>query len=161
MGWFTDFIGSLFTKKPAIAPFVISPNLADLNDLSVIAMTIWGEARGEGTEGMQAVACVIQNRAHIGGWFGRTPREVCLKPFQFSCWNREDPNRQKLLSVTLADPQYQIAYGLANSVLIGTLSDITKNADSYEVRGTHAFWARNLKPVASIGKHDFYDTRVS
>lgn len=156
MSLWSDFMGWL--KPPAIKPVVVSPNLSDLDDLSVVARTIWGEARNQDREGMQAVASVIQNRAHIGGWWGSMPREVCLKPYQFSCWNRNDPNRAKLLSVSETDPQYQIAKSLARSVLTGTLSDNTNSADSYMVKGTNAFWARNLKPVASIGDHDFYVT---
>jgi spore germination cell wall hydrolase CwlJ-like protein len=136
-------------------------NLSDLNDLEVVASTIWGEARGEGVKGMTAVGCVIQNRVNIGGWFGNCPREVCLKLFQFSAWNTDNPNRPRMLSVTMADPDYRIATSIANSVLTGTLNDITDGADSYEVRGTGAYWAKNLTPVAQIGKHDFYVARTN
>lgn len=134
-------------------------SLSNLNDLEIVARTIWGEARNQGLSGMTAVGCVIQNRAHIGGWWGKTPREACLKTAQFSCWNSDDPNLPKLLFVTQADRQYQLAISIANSVLIGTLKDITNDSDSYQVRGTNASWARDLKPVASIGDHDFYVTR--
>jgi spore germination cell wall hydrolase CwlJ-like protein len=182
--FFFDWFWSLFDKKTAIKPLIVkqnrpipditgiqsasvvrpemvqaAKNLSDMNDLEVVARTIWGEARNQGLSGMTAVGCVIQNRVKIGGWFGGTPREVCLKPYQFSCWNKDDPNRAKLLSVTSADPQYQNALSIANSVLTGTLKDITGGSDSYQVTGTNAFWARNLKPVASIGSQDFYVTR--
>ena len=32
------------------------------------ARTAWGEARGAGSEAMQAVLCVIRNRVVDGGW---------------------------------------------------------------------------------------------
>lgn len=35
--------------------------------VDVVARTIWGEARGEGANGMQAVANVIMNRTARGG----------------------------------------------------------------------------------------------
>ena len=36
-----------------------------MNDQEVLARTLWGEARGEGPEGMTAVACTIMNRVNI------------------------------------------------------------------------------------------------
>ena len=39
-------------------------------EIDTLARTIWGEARGEGSAGMQAVANVVMNRAAIGGWWG-------------------------------------------------------------------------------------------
>ena len=66
-------------------------------EVDVLARTIWGEARGEGKEGMEAVASVILNRTEIakrldGYWWGNTIIQVCQKPYQFSCWNKLDPN---------------------------------------------------------------------
>ena len=53
-------------------------------DVDIIAKTLYGEARGEGYDGMLAVATVIYNRAkHDKDLFVK----VCLKPKQFSCWN--------------------------------------------------------------------------
>lgn len=37
----------------------------DTQDIDVVAWTLFGEARGEGRQGMVAVACVIVNRAMI------------------------------------------------------------------------------------------------
>jgi len=50
----------------------------------IIALTLWGEARGECPEGQRAVASVIANRARARGL---TPAQVCLQPYQFSAWN--------------------------------------------------------------------------
>ena len=38
-------------------------------DIEIMAKTIYGEARGEGEEGMEAVACVIMNRYNARKWF--------------------------------------------------------------------------------------------
>ena len=152
---FWDFLSWL--KPPAIKAAVIRPfDTGDMTDTEIVARTIWGEARNQGEQGMTAVACVIQNRAHQGGWWGNTPRQVCLKPSQFSCWNAFDPNRGKLLAVTQGDQQYRTALKLAGGVISGTLSDITNGATSYQVRGTNAWWSKGQTPVASIGVHDFY-----
>ena len=38
-------------------------------DVEIMAKTIYGEARGEGAEGMEAVALVIINRFNARKWF--------------------------------------------------------------------------------------------
>ena len=63
-----------------------------------MAKTIWGEARGEGLRGMQAVANVIMNRVDRGGWYGASIKDVVLKPLQFSCWNRSEEHTSELQS---------------------------------------------------------------
>lgn len=128
------------------------------SDAQIVARTIYGEARNQVPLGQKAIACVIMNRARHGGWWGSTPREVCLKPFQFSCWNANDPNRSLMLAVDPLDPVFSPLLEIAQSAMAGALIDVTAGADSYEVRGTGAFWAKGLTPVASIGAHDFYVT---
>jgi N-acetylmuramoyl-L-alanine amidase len=126
----------------------------------VFARTIWGEARGEGELGMEAVACVIVNRAVLGGWWGESIEEVCLKPWQFSCWNKNDPNRPELIAVGDDDPQFKICLAIAEKAYAGTLKDVTHGADSYhDIRMNPPKWADNLKPVCVIKHHVFYKTR--
>jgi hypothetical protein len=61
--------------------------VAKLSDEQVLALTIWGESRGESIEGRIAVANVVMNRVLAQRpEFGHSIREVCLKPWQFSCW---------------------------------------------------------------------------
>ncbi len=68
-------------------------------DIDVLARTIWGEARGEGIAGQIAVGWCIRNRVemdlHNDGrpdWWGEGYEGVCRAPWQFSCWNKNDPN---------------------------------------------------------------------
>ena len=60
-------------------------------NIEYMAKTVWGEARGEDKEGRIAVASVILNRKNKQGWMGKTIIDVCLKKWQFSCWNENDP----------------------------------------------------------------------
>ena len=87
------------------------------DDVKVLAQTIWGEARGEGKEGMEAVASVIVNRVDYPPkgkiWWGHTIEEVCKKPNQFECWNQGNPNRKLMESVTEKNPQFRMAVGIA------------------------------------------------
>ena len=74
------------------------------HDIDILARTIYGEARGEKTAGKKAVACVIMNRYKAKKWFsGKTIAETCQKPWQFSCWNKNDPNRQKIMNATAVE----------------------------------------------------------
>lgn len=77
---------------------------AENPDLKILAQTIWGEARQEGTKGMLAVGNVIKNRAEANkNMFGHGIKGVALKPKQFSCWNEGDPNREKLKNILQYD----------------------------------------------------------
>lgn len=127
----------------------------------VLARTLWGEARGQGAEGMSAVANVVMNRVRLaqqkgGYWWGDTVVAVCQKPYQFSCWNRSDPNFKKLQAVDEGDLYFATALRLARRAVIGRLPDATEGATHYHAAGISPFWARGEKPCAVIGAHIFY-----
>lgn len=127
--------------------------------IDIMARTAWGEARGENIKGMQAVLNVIMNRAKIGGWYGLTPAEVCLKDKQFSCWNKTDPNYQKIVNVTTSDTDFANAVDLATMAYDKQLPDITNGATNYlalnSLSSTPA-WAGKMQQVAVVGNHTFY-----
>ena len=128
-------------------------------EVDIMARTAWGEARGEGKEGMQAVINVIMNRVKRGGWYGLTPSEVCQKPAQFSVWNKSDPNYTKMLAVTDSDGNFALAKSLASMAYNGMLPDITNGATNYlalKSLSTVPSWANKMQQVASIGNHTFY-----
>lgn len=121
------------------------------------ARTAWGEARGEGLPGMQAVLNVIGNRAARPGWWGHDIASVCTAPAQFSCWNVNDPNRAALLRLTLADPQFEQACTLASQLCHQMLSDLTGGADHYyDWRGAKPVWAQKKFFTKTLGHHAFY-----
>lgn len=125
--------------------------------LDTLARTLWGEARGEGRAGMQAVANVIRNRALRPGWWGRSIAEVCLRPWQFSCWLKDDPNREKLLRVSDDDPAFVLARAIAAQALAGGLTDLTGGATHYHAVDAAPGWAKGRTPCAVIGRHAFYN----
>lgn len=128
----------------------------DNNEIDLLARTIWGEARGEGQTGMQAVANVIMNRVKNGGWWGATVQDVVLKKYQFSTWNEGDPNREKALSVTIADPNFWTAKKIAALAYNGRLDDITGGATNYHARSVLPTWSMKMTKTATIGNHIFY-----
>lgn len=123
-----------------------------------LARTLWGEARSEGSEGMQAVANVVLNRVANPGWWGYDIESVCRKPYQFSSWNSTDPNLPKLLAVTPADPQFAQALQIAGLAVAGQLPDVTNGADSFKVTtlAWPASWGPQVAASAVIGAHSFY-----
>ena len=122
-------------------------------DKDIIAMTILGEARGEGKVGMYAVASVINQRAINRN---KTPKAVCLQKWQFSCWNKSDPNRKKLPTLLKTHPMRHYAITLAQNITKLDRS-YTKRADHYINRHSKKpSWLANRKPVIVIGNHAFY-----
>lgn len=129
--------------------------------IDILARTMWGEARNEGTKGMEAVASVVLNRvavaeAHKGYWWGNDIVGVCLKPFQFSCWNMNDPNRPKLLAVTERNIHFATALRIARRAFHGVLTDATYGATHYHTLDILPRWAEGEPPTCTIGRHIFY-----
>lgn len=145
------------------------PNANDTNaaeflktlEVDVLARTLWGEARGEGKEGMEAVASVILNRVEVakrldGYWWGNTIIQVCQKPYQFSCWNKLDPNFKKLMSVDENDMHFATALRVSRRALLGFIKDKTYGATHYHTIHIMPNWAKGQKPTTRIGHHVFY-----
>lgn len=134
-------------------------DLSKFTDTEILAKTAWGENRSGGTDGMQSVLNVIINRANKPSWWGKTAREVCLKPYQFDCWNEYDPNFQKLLNVDLSDPEYTEAMSMANKALSGELADLAHGSCYYFAKTMNPWpvWARGKQPTADIAGQLFFN----
>jgi spore germination cell wall hydrolase CwlJ-like protein len=117
----------------------------------IIAITILAEARGEGEKGMYAVAAVIAQRAFERK---RTPSEICLKPYQFSCWNGY--KKVKDLEHLLKVPQAKYAILIAKNIKLLS-RDFVGYANHYHNNKIKTpYWAKGQKPVKTIGNHIFY-----
>lgn len=132
------------------------------HDLDILARTIYGEARGElkhpngGMKSLQAVAWVVKNRSALKQ-YDPSIHNVCTQPWQFSCWNEKDPNRQILLAVTLKDKVFQKCYLAATTVLFDDIKDCTQGATHYHSTAIAApYWAKGQIPSTIIGNHIFY-----
>lgn len=140
----------------------------DERDVDVVARTLWGEARGEGRQGMEAVAWVIRNRVEtdIGNdgkpdWWGEGYEGVCKAPMQFSCWNADDPNREKLPTLHEGMETFREAKAIARSVMLGLVPDPTGGATHYHTKAVSPPWSKSPKVVktAEIGRHTFFRER--
>lgn len=159
--------------KKILKPFLkeIDKSLTDnqgfFNELAVdvLARTIWGEARSEPHAGMEAVASVVLNRVAVAKrngdayWWGNDIISVCQKPYQFSCWNRSDPNYSKLTAVTQKDIHFATCVRIARRAVAGVLADNTGGATHYHADYVSPYWAKGQKPTLTIGRHIFYDLK--
>lgn len=135
--------------------------IASLPPIMVMSLTVWGEARGESRLGQKAVAWVIRNRADNPRWWGNDITDVCLKKYQFSCWNHNDPNYPRLTNeATRVRPDFKAVYVVCKAVLESQSADDdpTNGANHYCTRSiaSKTAWTHGQVPVAEIGNHLFY-----
>jgi spore germination cell wall hydrolase CwlJ-like protein len=129
-------------------------------DREAIALTLWGEARNQGIQGLIAVACVLRNRLQRGTW-GHTYVAVCLAPKQFSCWNIHDPNR-RLLEALIGQPVttsiLAVCYALADVLVHESIIHHVGAATHYYASSIPPpSWAATGELVATIGQHKFFE----
>lgn len=149
-----------------------------MDELEVLARTIFGEARGEGDAGRVGVANVILNRVKVAKAFHEktegkklshlfgvgTIISAAQRPWQFSCWNESDPNRKKILAVTAGDKAFAECIVVARLAIAGLIVDNTKGSTHYHTTamGFPPSWRqpnqlKDPEPVVIIGKHSFYN----
>jgi N-acetylmuramoyl-L-alanine amidase len=131
------------------------------SDLDFIARTVWGEARSQKPDGWAAVTWVIKNRVDHPGWWGRSIRDVCTKPNQFSCWNFGDPNRDKMIALDSHDTLLSQIRLVAQEVFAGRIPDPTCGAAFYHTRAVNPTWDNAMTMTAEIGDHFFYKEAVT
>lgn len=124
----------------------------------ILVRTVLGEARGEGMDGMEAVAAVIRNRTN-SGQFPNDPAAVALQPSQFSVWNsgagggKTDYNKNSDL--------YRRAEQAVERVFSGQVPDRTNGALYYHTPAVSPNWAdeANQYGTTRLGNHIFYNGR--
>lgn len=122
------------------------------DEQQVLALTLLAEARGEGVQGMEAVAMVIKQRMTNRS---QTAKQVCLAPKQFSAWNGRSRAELEYLWRSPAAPE---AIGVVRRFdeLDPSVIDY---ADHYCTVQITPYWALDQQPVAVIGNHKFFRLR--
>lgn len=120
-----------------------------LLDRFLLALCIWREARGETTLGKRYVADTILNRVHDKRWPG-TVRDVVLQPWQFSSFNKSDPNA---VQFPHEDATWTDCVRAADAAIAGPA---VLCANHYHVHGLDPEWRDETKIVAVEGHHVFY-----
>lgn len=138
-----------------------------LTEAQLMALTIYGEARGETREGKIAVGSVILERVEHRPWDGKTVHEVCLMPFQFSCFLPSDPNFHALRLIAedwdtkamrsmIMSECYTIASGLLDGTIERTPVITKHHCCQYKTAAARPAWAKKMTLIAVIGNHEFY-----
>ena len=149
-------------NAPLTAPAPAGETEVFLRTVDTLARTIYGEARGEPARGKEAVAAVVMNRVNRatergGWWWGASVAEVCRGPWQFSCWNPDDPNRATIERADEKDGEFASCLRIARRAVMGALDDPTRGATHYHAANAAPPWAAGRAPSAVIGRHKFYN----
>lgn len=138
------------------------PKKYDETEVQELAKTIFGEARGASDELKIAIAYVILNRAEHDK---KTISEIVHQPYQFSCWNKNDPNYPLLSEPEKHDKKaWQECLETARGVLEKRYENPIGRARWYHAeRGAgnkpcKPKWAEGQTPVKKIGNTYFYNT---
>lgn len=139
-------------------PLTLTP--AQMWELMLLSLCVWREARNQDYLGKIAVAWSIRNRVLKPGktWWGDDWEEVILKPYQFSSFNPNDPNANKLPGDPTQDKSWDASLQAATLAYMATGNDPTDGATHYynpKVVAEPA-WAKTGKFVKTIGDHRFY-----
>ena len=120
------------------------------HDIFWLAINIYHEARGESTEGQEAIGHVCFNRAEKRKM---SIKDIVLQPFQFS-WH----NRNKFPPITEYESLLN-CLDVANKVAIDRQrgNDPMNGADHYFADYIDPpEWAKGMTMICKIGKHIFY-----
>lgn len=134
---------------------------SELSDAQLLALCVWREARGEPPEAKLAVACSIRNRVNNPSWWGKDWESVILKPWQYSSFNKNDPNEKKWPSES--DSSFTDCTLAANQVFFDDVPDTTNGATHYydtsisfpKAWGSEAEWENTL----NVGRLKFWKMR--
>lgn len=119
-----------------------------VHDLDILSRTLYGEAEAGNAADAKAIASVVMNRARYRNW-PDTAAEVCLQPWQFSCWNANDPNRARILAAK--GPWFDRCREIASAALSGALPDPTSGSTHYYATFIKKpKWAKGKQPVYRV-----------
>lgn len=137
----------------------ILPGFEDWSDLDILTGLIFGESRGELTEGKIAVGLTVKTRVDNPRWWGNSIRSVCLAHkgsiAQFSCFldiNNAKIKRARELNLLSWYECNLIAKGILNNKYADTMG----NPTHYHTIRIHPDWSSGMKRLATIGNHIFY-----
>ena len=143
------------TGPIAAQPFRLGGALDASRDLDCLTQAAYYEARGEGREGMKAVAQVVLNRVRHRAF----PNSVCGVVFQgagrrtgcqfsFTC----DGSMRGRVNTAA----WNRARDIASAALSGTVYAAVGNATHFHTTGVSPRWRNTLVRVSQVGDHLFY-----
>lgn len=136
-----------------------------LSETQLMALVIYGEARGESKEGKVAVGSVIIERKKQSR---ESIKNIILNPHQFSCFSVDNQQYKKLKNIAAhwnkykADPQLRECQLISSKLLQKTLLHKTIKSNSvthFKTNQVNPSWAKQMRFVVQIGNHQFYSMK--
>lgn len=125
--------------------------------IDVLARTLLGEAKANNVDDAIAIACVVVNRIVLPNW-PDDAEAVCFQPFQFSCWNTNDPNRARIMkAVSRPGSWFEKCIEIATAAVDRKLPDPTKRSTHYHTPAVKPAWSKKKKPVYETAGHRFFN----
>ena len=143
------------TGPIAAQPFRLGGALDASRDLECLTQAAYYEARGEGRDGMKAVAQVVLNRVRHRAF----PNSVCGVVFQGAA-RRTGCQFSFTCNGTMRGRVNQAAWNrareIASSALSGAVYARVGNATHFHTTGVSPRWRHSLVQVGQVGSHLFY-----
>lgn len=137
---------------------------AEDDDILYMALTMWGEARNLGEEGMREVGKTILARAQANepGRWGYGIIGVTQHYKQFSCWNPWDANYPKLRRILNDPSKGDKEFALAMEIAMDLIAENPEDGFYYyHTNDIRPYWVRaNNVEGLEIGGHTFYRERA-
>ena len=154
--------------SPLSAPAVTVPSVraaaamkfksANRSDSDCLTQAVYYEARGEGQDGMRAVAQVILNRVRHPLY----PKTICGVVYQ-GAYLRTSCQFSFVCNGAMAAPveawAWRRARDVANAALGGYVMAAVGSATHFHTLSVDPVWSGNMVRIATIGSHIFYQFR--
>ena len=121
-----------------------------MTPLLCIAVAVYLEARGEGPDGMLAVADVIMERVNDSRW-PDDPCSVVEQPKQFAFLPFE---RVEEIIRAEHDAAWSMALDAARTTMAG--EGLGSGATHFHWIGEHPYWTKNATMIGRMGNHLFW-----
>lgn len=136
-------------------PFRLGGALDNSRDLECLTQAVYYEARGEGREGMRAVAQVVLNRARHPAF----PKSVCGVVFQ-GAGRKTGCQFSFTCDGSMRGRVNRVAWDRANAIAVaalsGSVSSAVGNATHFHTTAVSPVWRNSLIRVGQVGSHLFY-----
>lgn len=130
----------------------------EMEDLTVLTVAVWAEARGQSFSAKLAVAWTIRNRAMHPTWWGVGWKGVILKPKQFSPFSPTDRQNHKLKNPLMhgTEREWADSYMAAAIAYYGGGEDASNGADHFYSGDNEPGWSVGREPVLGVDGFKFY-----
>lgn len=126
-----------------------SPASYDEATFRCMVATLYHEARGEGVQGLEAVASVIMNRAK------RSSKSVCSIVYERKQFSWVHVTKDKRIKGNIMD-----ILSITHKALNGVLVDVTHGATFYHATYVKPSWAKHKVMTVQINNHIFYKEKA-